>query len=212
MRDAVQVVRLTSGLNRRELAGKTFLTEAEAAEYQRRTLERVNADRRDGRGTQRAAGEDTEVARAYNEFWYERGSLTEGRRTSLIVDPPDGKLPPMTPLGKKRADALNPVEQEPAPAVRVCLSRRELRHGGHSRRRARRGEEEALSSLALHQRLCIVRACGRGPNQILIYVDARFPRSREPRLHRQSVCRAGAGRAEVSLSCRERTHAKERRR
>jgi hypothetical protein len=60
-----------------ELAGKEFLTEAEAAEYARRTLERVNADRRDGRGTERAAGEDTEVARAYNEFWYERGSLTQ---------------------------------------------------------------------------------------------------------------------------------------
>jgi len=95
-----------------ELAGKAFLTEAEAAEYQRRTLERMNADRRDGRGTERAAGEDTEVARAYNEFWYERGSLTGGRRTSLIVDPPDGKLPPMTPLGKKRADALRAYESQ----------------------------------------------------------------------------------------------------
>jgi hypothetical protein len=95
-----------------ELAGKAFLTEAEAAEYERRALERVNADRRDGRGTERAAGEDTEVARAYNEFWYERGALTEGRRTSLIVDPPDGKLPPMTPLGKKRADALRAYESQ----------------------------------------------------------------------------------------------------
>jgi hypothetical protein len=95
-----------------ELAGKTFLTETEAAEYQRRTLERVNADRRDGRGTERSAGEDTEVARAYNEFWYERGSLTQGRRTSLIVDPPDGKLPPMTPQGRKRADAQRAYESQ----------------------------------------------------------------------------------------------------
>ena len=30
----------------------------------------------------------------YNEFWYDRGtSLAEGRRTSLIVDPPDGRIP-----------------------------------------------------------------------------------------------------------------------
>jgi hypothetical protein len=31
---------------------------------------------------------------SYNEFWYERGSkLTKDRRTSLIVDPPDGRIP-----------------------------------------------------------------------------------------------------------------------
>lgn len=95
-----------------ELAGKAFLTPAEAAEYERRTLQQINADRRDGRGTERAAGEDTEVARAYNEFWYERGSLTEARRTSLIVDPPDGRLPAMTPPGKKRADAQKAYESQ----------------------------------------------------------------------------------------------------
>src|SRR5437016_3353242 len=31
-----------------EFAGKEFLTEQEAAEYERRTLEQVNSDRRDG--------------------------------------------------------------------------------------------------------------------------------------------------------------------
>ena len=31
---------------------------------------------------------------SYNEFWYERGNqLTKDRRTSLIVDPPDGRIP-----------------------------------------------------------------------------------------------------------------------
>ena len=34
---------------------------------------------------------------SYNEFWYERGiELTSDKRTSLIVDPPDGRLPPRT--------------------------------------------------------------------------------------------------------------------
>ncbi len=32
---------------------------------------------------------------SYNEFWYERGvELTSDKRTSLVVDPPDGRLPP----------------------------------------------------------------------------------------------------------------------
>ena len=34
---------------------------------------------------------------SYNEFWYERGiELTSDKRTSLIVDPPDGRRPPRT--------------------------------------------------------------------------------------------------------------------
>ena len=35
---------------------------------------------------------------SYNEFWYERGvDLTDDKRTSLIIDPPDGRFPPRTP-------------------------------------------------------------------------------------------------------------------
>jgi hypothetical protein len=41
---------------------------------------------------------------AYNEFWMERGRLN--LRTSMIIDPPDGKMPPFTPEGQKRFDAL----------------------------------------------------------------------------------------------------------
>ena len=34
---------------------------------------------------------------SYNEFWYERGNDTvEDRRTALITDPPDGRIPPLT--------------------------------------------------------------------------------------------------------------------
>ena len=45
---------------------------------------------------------------SYNEFWYERGiELTSDKRTSLIVDPPNGRRPPRTPeaiaRGRERA-------------------------------------------------------------------------------------------------------------
>jgi hypothetical protein len=41
----------------------------------------------------------------YNEFWYERGStVTASKRTSLIIDPPDGRLPPLTPRGRMAAE------------------------------------------------------------------------------------------------------------
>ena len=41
---------------------------------------------------------------SYNEFWYERGvDLTDDKRTSLIIDPPDGRLPPRTPEAQAAA-------------------------------------------------------------------------------------------------------------
>jgi hypothetical protein len=38
----------------------------------------------------------------YNEFWYERG--TYSNRTSLVIDPPDGRIPALTPEAQKRWD------------------------------------------------------------------------------------------------------------
>ena len=78
-----------------ELSDKTVLTEEERAVLARQVAERLNTDRAPARPGQIVA---------YNEFWFERGTLTN--RTSLIVDPPDGKLPPFTPEAQKRWDAM----------------------------------------------------------------------------------------------------------
>ena len=80
------------------LADKQVLTEQEAAELEQQTLAANNQDRRDGAGT------DADVARAYNDFWWDRGTkLAPTRQTSLVIDPPDGRVPPLTPEGQKRA-------------------------------------------------------------------------------------------------------------
>lgn len=91
-----------------ELAGKEVLTAEEAAEFERKTLQQRNPDRRDG-------GAQADVGRAYNQFWWDYGNKVVGtRRTSLIVDPPDGRVPPLSPEGQKRADARSAVRQRPA--------------------------------------------------------------------------------------------------
>ena len=36
---------------------------------------------------------------AYNNFWFDRGARTN--RTSMVVDPPNGKYPPLTPAGER---------------------------------------------------------------------------------------------------------------
>jgi len=85
-----------------EFEGKPFVSEAEAAAWVDQQLERNNRDRRDG-------GAAVDVGRAVNDFWFERGtalaSLDGKRMTSMIVDPPDGKLPPLTPEARERAAA-----------------------------------------------------------------------------------------------------------
>jgi hypothetical protein len=81
-----------------EFGTKQFLTEKEAAEFAKQAVQATNADRRD-------LPPELDVARAYNQFWYDRGTTVVGtKRTSLIVDPPDGRIPPLTPQGQKRAD------------------------------------------------------------------------------------------------------------
>jgi hypothetical protein len=69
------------------LAGKEFFTAAEARQYEKDTVERNNADRRDG-------GAQADLNRAYNDAWYDRGTkVVDTLRTSLIIDPPDGRIP-----------------------------------------------------------------------------------------------------------------------
>ena len=79
-----------------ELAGKEFFTDAEAAAYEKELIARNNMDRRDGTAEQ-------DVTRAYNDFWWDRGTrVVWTKRTSLVVDPKDGKIPPMTAAGRQR--------------------------------------------------------------------------------------------------------------
>ena len=80
-------------------AGKEVFTEKEAAEYEKQVLETTNRDRRDG-------GARADLDRAYNDGWYDSGTkVVKTRRTSLVIDPPDGRIPKFTPEAQKREDA-----------------------------------------------------------------------------------------------------------
>jgi len=77
---------------------KPVLSEDEAAEYEKQTNAARDADNRGG-------GTDADLGRAYNQFWYDRGTRVVGtRRTSLVTDPPDGRVPALTAAGQQRAD------------------------------------------------------------------------------------------------------------
>ncbi len=90
-----------------ELAGKAVLTAEEAADFEARENRRLNRDLVDPeKGGAIYPPESEGGVVPYNEFWYDRGnSLVEDRRTSLIVDPPDGRIPPLTAAAAERVAA-----------------------------------------------------------------------------------------------------------
>jgi hypothetical protein len=91
------------------LGTKEFFTDEEAANFEKAENRRQDRDEIDPEvgGLNYPAGGVVPC----NEFWYDRGNKIVGtKRTSLIVDPPNGRLPAMTPDGQKRAD-LRAAEQ-----------------------------------------------------------------------------------------------------
>ncbi len=67
--------------------------EFEAAERTRQNRDLFDPEKGSGGYAPRANG----GVLSYNEFWYERGiELTADKRTSLVVDPPNGRRPPQT--------------------------------------------------------------------------------------------------------------------
>ena len=88
-----------------EFGNKLTLSDAEATAWEKAYLKNNDKDRRDG-------GSRADVERAYNAFFWDSGTelarVNGQKRTSLIVDPPDGKIPPLTPEAAKRIPGPRP--------------------------------------------------------------------------------------------------------
>jgi hypothetical protein len=88
----------------KEFAGKEFFTPKEAADYSRRMQEQNNRDRR-------GATPQDDVNLAYNEAWFDRGTkVYSNLRTSIVVDPADGRVPALTPEARDAAAARAAVQ------------------------------------------------------------------------------------------------------
>ena len=75
------------------LEGKEFLTEDEFQEFEDSELVRRDRDN----------FTDTTTTGDYNQFWYDRGEdLLDDMRTSLVTDPPDGRIPSLTEAARDR--------------------------------------------------------------------------------------------------------------
>jgi len=95
------------------LGNKRFFTEQEAAEQLKRVLQQNDGDRRDGSA-------EADVNRAYNQLFYDRGdsfAKMDGQiLTSMIIDPEDGRIPPLTPEAQKREASRRAERSKRGPA------------------------------------------------------------------------------------------------
>ncbi len=115
-------------------AGKAVLADDEAEQFEEELAKNQNRDNRDG-------GPEAQVIAGYNEFWMDarRLELVKDRRSSLIVDPPDGRIPPRLPAtpgvekiraaraeANARVNAGMPNDPEDFPLGVRCIVRNDL--------------------------------------------------------------------------------------
>ena len=105
-----------------ELADQEFLSEEEVAAYAAERVLASNADlnrearklETTDRGQVNGTRESRDLALAYNDFWWDRGTeVVETRRTSLVIDPPNGRVPALTDAASSRAAERTRINQRP---------------------------------------------------------------------------------------------------
>ena len=100
----------------RPAGAKAILTEDEAAKLEKDVEARNELGKRQISGDRTAPpkGGDGSTGAAggvggYNNFWLDAGSsytIVNGeKRTAIVIDPPDGRVPPLTPEAQQRASA-----------------------------------------------------------------------------------------------------------
>jgi hypothetical protein len=102
--------------------GQAFFTDAQRADLDRQRSSMLGRDRRAERGTL------ADVAGAYNDTFTPRKRT--GSRTSRIVDPPNGRLPPMTAEAQKAAGAERAFRVTLLQATETCKNKESPCRGG----------------------------------------------------------------------------------
>ena len=103
-------------------AGKELFTEQERAELDNQRAGILRRDQRVEIGTER------DVAGAYNAVF--QSIKHTGKRTSLVVDPADGRIPPVTPEAKQRSDADREFRLALLQATETCKNHEAACAGG----------------------------------------------------------------------------------
>lgn len=107
-------------------ANKEFLTDEERAALDKQISAIVGREAAESR---RRRGTEQDVGGAYNAAIF-TSHLRTGRRTSMIVDPPDGKIPPLTAEEQKRTNEIREYSLALLQATEVCKNKLAACAGG----------------------------------------------------------------------------------
>ena len=118
-----------------QYAGKESFTDEERAELDRLRTGFLAQDTRPY-----SRGSEQDVGGAYNPAIFLTHKPT-GRRTSLIVDPPDGRIPPFTPEAQQRREAMREYRLALLQATDVCKNNLAGCQGGQYGQPSPRREE-----------------------------------------------------------------------
>jgi len=105
---------------------RAFLTDEERTELNKRISTIVGREAEESR---RPRGTEQDVGGAYNAAIF-TSHLRVGRRTSMIVDPPDGRIPPFTPEQQKKRDELRDYSLALLQSTDVCKNKLAACAGG----------------------------------------------------------------------------------
>jgi hypothetical protein len=103
-------------------ANQEYFSEAERAALDRLRSEILGRERRAERGTER------DVSGSYNNVFV--SFKRTGNRTSLIVDPPNGRIPPLTPEAQKRASTDRAFRLALLQSTETCKNQEPACSGG----------------------------------------------------------------------------------
>jgi len=97
-----------------ELSDRAFFTQEEAAQFEADKLAEFAV-----RDNQKPA----DIVGNYNQLWFDPGDkISETNQTSLVVDPPNGKVPPLTVIAQTKKAALE--------SARAGVNRHSPTYGG----------------------------------------------------------------------------------
>ena len=93
------------------LGEKAVLSDDDVAQIE----EQAAANSKQDEGRKRGTAAD--VNRAYNDFWYDRGTKVAGtRQSSIVVDPANGRVPALTAEAQQRASTRAAARKQRGPA------------------------------------------------------------------------------------------------
>src|SRR5919204_1425046 len=85
------------------MAGRQFLTDEEVSQLETRAAKRLDEP----------PDESVPATTVHAPYWTDPGrKVLDDKRTSLIIDPPDGHVPPLTPEAQRRVAMRQPIGRD----------------------------------------------------------------------------------------------------